>query len=161
MENNLIIFIHLVAAAVGMGSLVFCLVLFLPAMEKLPNQEKVPEEYSIPYKTMEVLAPTVLVCVLTLIGSGLYYLWANYTRQVDLTPGYYDLFGIKMLFVVASLFLSVYHTFTLRSRIANLDLTPENRKLVPATLKKMVTLSQVLLGTLSAAAFMGIWMARF
>ena len=143
-----------------MGSLAYCLLFFLPVMEKLPEQ-KISEEQSVSYKALEILAPTVLGAILILIGTGIYYLLANYTRQVDLAPGYYNLFGVKMVFVIIALFLSVYHTFTLRARIANLDLSPENRKLVPATLKKMKTLGQMILAILTVAVFLGIWLARF
>ena len=160
MENNVLIFIHLMAAMVAVGSLAYCLLFFLPVMEKLPEQ-KIPEEHSVVYKALEILAPTVLGSVLILIGTGIYYLLTNYTRQVDLAPGYYNLFGVKMVFVIITLFLSVYHTFTLRTRIANLDLSPENRKLVPATLKKMRNLGQMILVTLTVTIFLGIWLARF
>ncbi len=160
MENNVLIFIHLMAAAIAVGSLAYCLLFYLPVLEKLPEQ-KIPEEHSATYKALEVLAPSVLAAVLVLIGTGIYYLLTNYTRQVDLAPGYYNLFGVKMVFVIITLFLSVYHTFTLRARIANLDLSPENRKLVPATVQKMKSLGQMILATLTVAVFLGIWLARF
>jgi len=159
MENNFLIFIHLMSAAVAVGSLAFCLLFFLPVMEKLP-QPKMPEEHSAPYKALEVLGPTVLAAILILIGTGIYYLLANYTRQADLAPGYYNLFGVKMVFVIVALFLSVYQTFTLRARIAHLDLTPENRELVPIILKKIKILGQMILFTLAGAIFLGIWLAR-
>jgi putative copper export protein len=160
MENNVLIFIHLMSAAIAVGSLAYCLLFFLPVMEKLP-EEKQPEEHRVAYKALEILAPTVLASVLMLIGTGIYYLLTNYTRQVDLAPGYYNLFGVKMVFVVIALFLSVYHTFTLRARIADLDLSPENRERVPATLKKMKSFGQMILTTLTVAFFLGIWLARF
>ena len=160
MENILIIFIHLMAAAVGTGSLVYSLLVLLPAVEKLPPQ-KVPEEQSVLYKTLEVLAPTVFVSLLVLVGSGIYYLLVNYTRQVDLTAGYYNIFGVKMVFVVAALFLSIYQTFTLRGKISDLDLRPENRELVPATLDKMRTLSKLTLTAITATVLLGVWLARF
>lgn len=160
MENNILIFIHLMSAGIAVGSLAYCLLFFLPVMEKLP-EEKMPEEHRVAYKVQEILAPTVLASVLMLIGTGIYYLLTNYTRQVDLAPGYYNLFGIKMVFVIIALFLSVYHTFTLRARIADLDLSPENREQVPATLQKMKTFGQMILATLTVAFFLGIWLARF
>jgi len=76
MENNVLIFIHLMAAGVAVGSLAYCLLFFLPVMEKLPEQ-KMPEEHSATYKALEVLAPTVLAAVLLLIGTGIYYLLTN------------------------------------------------------------------------------------
>jgi len=161
MQSHFIIFIHLLAAAAAVGSLAYCILFFLPVMEKLPPPEKTPEEHSVTYKALEILAPTVLASILVLIGTGVYFLLANYTRQVDLAPGYYDLFGIKMVFVILALFLSIYLTFSLRSRIANLDLKPENRKLVPATLKQMKSLSQAILIILLIASFLGVWLARF
>jgi putative copper export protein len=160
MENNVLIFIHLMSAAIAVGSLAYCLLFFLPVMEKLP-EEKQPEEHRVAYKALEILAPTVLASLLMLIGTGIYYLLTNYTRQVDLAPGYYNLFGVKMVFVVIALFLSVYHTFTLRARIADLDLSPENRERVPATLQKMKSFGQMILTTLTVAFFLGIWLARF
>lgn len=160
MDNNILIFIHLMAAAVAVGSLAFCLLALLPAAAKLPEQ-KIPLEHSITYKALDILAPTVMAALLALIGTGIYFLLTNYTRQVDLAPGYYNLFGVKMVFVIIALFLSIYQAFTLRPQISDLDLSPENRKLVPATLKKMKTLSQVTLATLSVAVFLGIWLARY
>ncbi|SVD77150.1 uncharacterized protein METZ01_LOCUS430004, partial [marine metagenome] len=44
MTNNIIIFIHLMAAAIAIGSMVFAVVLLLPSIEKLPEQ-KGPEEH--------------------------------------------------------------------------------------------------------------------
>lgn len=161
MQSNIIIFIHLLAAATAVGSLAYCILFFLPVMEKLPPPAKTPEEHSVTYKALEILAPTVLASILVLIGTGIYFLLANYTRQVDLAPGYYDLFGIKMVFAMLALFLGIYLTFSLRSRIANLDLKPENRKLVPATLQQMKSLSQAILGILLIASFLGVWLARF
>jgi len=160
MANNILIFIHLMAAAVAVGSLAFCLLFLLPAAEKLPEQ-KIPVEYSIAYKALDILAPTVLAAILLLIGTGIYFLLTTYTRQVDLAPGYYNLFGVKMVFVIIALFLSIYQTFTLRPLISDLDLSPENRKQVPATLRKMKTLGQVTLATLSIAVFLGLWLAKY
>ncbi len=130
-------------------------------MEKRRARTKSGDDPPIACDVFDLLAPTVFVSLLVLIGSGLYYLMANYTRQVELTPGYYNLFGIKMVFVIAALFLSIYQTFPLRGRISNLDLVPENRKLVPATLRTQRAVSRVLLAVLSMAVFLGIWLARF
>jgi uncharacterized membrane protein len=160
MENIIIIFIHLMAAGIGMGSLVYCILLLQPAMDKLP-QTKTAEEHSFAYKSLEVLSPTVFVSLLVLVGTGIYHLMANYTRQVELAEGYYNLFGVKMLFVIAALFLSIYQTFTLKTKIANLDLVPENREQVPATLNKMRLISRLTLVSLSIAILLGVWLARF
>ncbi len=160
MENIIIIFIHLMAAGIGLGSLVYCILLLQPAMDKLP-QQKTAEEHSFAYKSLEVLSPTVFVSLLVLVGTGIYHLMANYTRQVELAEGYYNLFGVKMLFVIAALFLSIYQTFTLKAKIANLDLVPENREQVPATLNKMRLISRLTLVSLSIAILLGVWLARF
>jgi putative copper export protein len=160
MENIIIIFIHLMAAGIGVGSLVYCILLLQPAMDKLP-QQKTAEEHSFAYKSLEVLSPTVFVCLLVLVGTGIYHLMANYTRQVELAEGYYNLFGVKMIFVIAALFLSIYQTFTLKAKIANLDLAPENREQVPAILNKMRLISRLTLVSLSIAILLGVWLARF
>jgi len=160
MTNNIIIFIHLMAAAIAIGSMIFVVVLFLPLMEKIPEQ-KALEEHSVPYKCMELLAPTIFVSLLLLIGTGVYFLLENYTAQVELKPGYYDLLGVKLICVVAAFFLSIYQTFNLRSRIANLDLSPENRKLVTGTIQKMKIITKFTLVALSLALFFGIWLSNF
>ena len=160
MTNNIIIFVHLMAAAIAMGSMVFIVVLLLPSMEKLPEQ-KGPEEYSTPYKSVGLLAPTVFACLLALIGTGIYYLLENYTAQVRLKPGYYDLFGIKLICVAVAFFLSIYQTFNLRARIADLDLSPENRKFVPKTVQQIKKTTMLILIAFSLATFFGIWLARF
>ena len=160
MENIIIIFIHLMAAGIGLGSLVYCILLLPPAMDKLP-QQKTAEEHSFAYKSLEVLSPTVFVSLLVLVGTGIYHLMANYTRQVELAEGYYNLFGVKMLFVIAALFLSIYQTFALKAKISNLDLAPENREQVPATLNKMRLISRLTLVSLSIAILLGVWLARF
>ena len=159
MTNNIIIFIHLMAAAIAVGSMVFSVVLLLPSMEKLPKQKGL-EEHSAPYKCMELLAPTVFACLLALVGTGIYFLLENYTAQVELKPGYYDLFGIKLVCVVVAFFLSIYQTFNLRTRIANLDLSPENRKLVVETIQKMKIITKFTLAVFSLAVFFGIWLAK-
>ena len=160
MTNNIIIFIHLMAAAIAIGSMVFAVVLLLPSIEKLPEQ-KGPEEHFIPYKSVELLAPTVFACLLALIGTGIYYLFENYTEQVGLKPGYYDLFGLKLICVVVAFFLSIYQTFNLRARIADLDLSPENRKLIPKTIQQIKKTTTLILIAFSLAVFFGIWLARF
>ncbi len=160
MTNNIIIFIHLVAAGVAIGSLTYTLLLFLPAIQKIP-QPKTAEEHSVTYKALEILAPTVFVCVIVLIGSGIYFLMENYANQVNLKAGYYNLFGIKMIFVIAAFFLSVYSAFSLRASIAHLDLVPENRALVPRVTKKMQSFGTLSLGAITLAAFLGVWLARF
>lgn len=159
MTNNIIIiFIHLMATATAIGSMVFVLLLLSKGK---PPERKEPEEHSLPYKAMDLLAPTVFACLLALIGTGVYFLLENYSAQVDLKPGYYDLFGVKLLCVAAAFFLSIYQTFNLRTRIANLDLSPENRKLVPETIQQMKKITQLTLAAFSLALFFGIWLARF
>ena len=148
------------AAAVAIGSMVFSVVLLLPSIDKVPTQQG-PEEFSTPYKLLELLAPTVFTCLLILIGTGIYYLLENYTGQMALKPGYYNLFGLKLICVVIAFFLSVYQTFNLRARIANLDLSPENRKIVPRTIQQIKKTTIPVLVTFSIALFFGIWLARF
>ena len=160
MTNNIIIFIHLIAAAIAIGSMVFSIILLLPSADKVPAQQEL-EEFSIPYKTVELLAPTVFTCLLILIGTGIYYLLENYTGQMALKPGYYNLFGLKLICVVVAFFLSIYQTFNLRARIANLDLSPENRKIVPKTIQQIKKTTIPVLITFSLALFFGIWLARF
>jgi len=160
MTNNIIIFIHLMAAAIAIGSMVFSVVLLLPSIEKLPEQ-KGPEEHFIPYKSVELLAPTVFACLLALIGTGIYYLLENYTEQVGLKPGYYDLFGLKLICVIVAFFLSIYQTFNLRARIADLDLSPENRKFIPKTIQQIKKTTTLILIAFSLAFFFVNWLARF
>ena len=160
MHNTIVIFIHLMAAAIAVGGLVVGLLLLLPALEKRPAPNA-PEEHTAAYITLEVLMPTVFACMLALVGSGVYYLFSNYTSQYGLDGGYFNLFGIKMVFVAGAFFLSAYQTFGLRSRITNLDLSPENRTQVPATIKKLRSLSRITLALISIALFLGIWLARF
>jgi len=148
------------AAAVAIGSMVFSVVLLLPSIDKVPTQQG-PEEFSTPYKLLELLAPTVFTCLLILIGTGIYYLLENYTGQMALKPGYYNLFGLKLICVVIAFFLSVYQTFNLRARIANLDLSPENRKIVPKTIQQIKKTTAPILVTFTLALFFGIWLARF
>ena len=69
MTNNIIIFIHLMAAAIAIGSMVFSVILLLPSIEKVSAHQE-SEEFSIPYKSVELLAPTVFTCLLILIGTG-------------------------------------------------------------------------------------------
>ena len=128
MSNSIIIFIHLVGAAVGLGASVFCLLLWprLDAMET----EKTLDENSITYKIMDLLAPTVFVSVLVLVGTGIYYLMENYTDQVNLKDGYYNILGIKLMFAVVTFFLHAYATVVLRARILPLDPRPETARLV-------------------------------
>ncbi|MBC8283170.1 MAG: hypothetical protein H8E32_05095 [Nitrospinae bacterium] len=158
MQNNLIIFLHLMAAAVAIGSSVYSLLIYLPAAEK---GQKERDENSPSYKILDHLAPTVFACLLVLVGTGVYYLLVNYTAQTGLKPGYYNLFGIKMLFAVAAFFLSMYLAFSLRVQISDLDLNPKNKALVPSTLKKMIGLSRMTLALMAITLFLGIWLARF
>ena len=160
MTNNIIIFIHLMAAAVAIGSMVFSVILLLPSLEKIPVQHN-SEEFSIPYKLVEILAPTVFTSLLILIGTGVYYLLENYTGQMGLKSGYYNLFGMKLICVVVAFFLSLYQTFNLRAGIANLDLSPENRGLVPKTIQQIKKTTILILIVFSLAVFFGIWLARF
>jgi len=148
------------AAAIAIGSMVFSVILLLPSIEKVaPQQES--EELSISYKSVELLAPTVFTCLLMLIGTGVYYLLENYTGQMGLKPGYYNLFGLKLICVAVAFFLSIYQTFNLRARIANLDLSPENRKMVPETIQQIKKTTILVLSAFSLAVFFGIWLARF
>ena len=160
MTNNIIIFIHLMAAAIAIGSMVFSVILLLPSIEKVSTQQK-SVEFSTTYKSVELLTPTVFTCLLILIGTGVYYLLENYTGQMGLKPGYYNLFGLKLICVVVAFFLSIYQTFNLRPRIANLDLSPENRKIVPETIQQIKNTTFLALIVFSLAVFFGIWLARF
>ena len=158
MTNVIIIFIHLSAAGVALGSLVFCLKIYLPMVEdkKVEHNENSPS-----YKVLDLLTPTVFACMLALVGTGVYFLLENYSAQVGLKPGYYNLFGIKMVFVAGAFFASMYSAFSLRIHISDLDLNPGNKKLVPQTLKKMIGLSKMTLWMVAIATFLGIWLARY
>ncbi|QPJ64454.1 MAG: hypothetical protein G3M78_03195 [Candidatus Nitrohelix vancouverensis] len=161
MTNIVIVFIHLSAAGIALGSLIYGLLLLLPAIKKIEADNDLPAEETAEYKLMEILMPTVFVCLLTLVGSGIYFLMENYADQVNLKPGYYNLFGVKMIFVLGAFFASLYTTFFLRTSIANLDITPENRERVPEVLKKMQGYSTFCLTLIVFAVFFGIWLARF
>ncbi len=153
-----LIFIHVLAAAVALGSLAFCVLLLLPALET-PSDVEI--EKSARYKTLSLLAPTVFACLLALIVSGMMYLSDAYTEQVNLRSGYYNLFGAKMFVVAGAFFLSLYQTFNLRGKILNLDLRPENREGLPAALDKMASVGRLILGLIAVAIFLGVWLARF
>ena len=146
------------AAVIAIGGSVFCLLIYLPLSEK---DKKQCDENSPSYKILDHLAPTVFANLLVLVGTGIYFLLVNYTAQTGLKPGYYNLFGIKMLFVAGAFFVSMYLTFSLRVQISDLDLNPKNKVLVPETLKKMMGLSRMILALMTIALFLGIWLARF
>ena len=115
------------AAAVAIGSAVYSLLIYLPAAEK---NQKERDENSPSYKILDHLAPTVFASLLVLVGTGIYFLLVNYTSQTGLKPGYYNLFGIKMIFVAGAFFISMYLAFSLRVQISDLDLNPKNKVLV-------------------------------
>ncbi len=146
------------AAVVAIGSSVFSLLIYLPAAER---NQKERDENSPSYQVLGHLAPTVFASLLVLVGTGVYFLLVNYTSQTGLKPGYYNLFGIKMIFVAGAFFISMYLAFSLRVQISDLDLNPKNKVLVPETLKKMIGLSRMILVLMTIALFLGIWLARF
>ena len=146
------------AAVIAIGGSVYCLLIYLPLSEK---DKKERDENSPSYKILDQLAPTVFASLLVLVGTGIYFLLVNYTAQTGLKPGYYNLFGIKMIFVAGAFFVSMYLTFSLRVQISDLDLNPKNKVLVPETLKKMIGLSRMILMLMTIALFIGIWLARF
>ncbi len=146
------------AAVIAIGGSVYCLLIYLPLSEK---DKKERDESSPSYKILDHLAPTVFASLLVLVGTGIYFLLVNYTAQTGLKPGYYNLFGIKMIFVAGAFFVSMYLTFSLRVQISDLDLNPKNKVLVPETLKKMIGLSRMILMLMTIALFIGIWLARF
>ncbi len=160
MTNTIIMFVHLMAVAVAAGSSIFGLVLLWPRIFS-PDEDETLDEHSTAYKVMDLIAPTVLVCLLLLIGSGIYYMMENYTEQVNLKEGYYDVLGIKLAFVAAAFLLSLYQTFGLRTRIAHLDLRPENRERVRPTIETMKLLGSITLGAIIFAAFIGVYLARY
>ena len=146
------------AAVVAIGSSVFSLLIYLPAAER---NQKERDENSPSYQVLGHLAPTVFASLLVLVGTGVYFLLVNYTSQTGLKPGYYNLFGIKMIFAAGAFFVSMYLAFSLRVKISDLDLNPKNKVLVPETLKKMIGLSRMTLVLMTIALFLGIWLARF
>jgi len=158
MENNFIIFLHLMAAVVAIGSSIYSLLIYLPVAER---NHKERDENSPSYKILDHLAPTVFASLLVLVGTGVYFLLVNYTAQTGLKPGYYNLFGIKMLFVAGAFFISMYLAFSLRVQISDLDLNPKNKVLVPEIIKKMIGLSRMTLVLMIIALFLGVWLARF
>ena len=157
MHNNFLIFLHLMAAVIAIGGSVYCLLIYLPLSGK---DKKERDENSPSYKILDHLAPTVFASLLVLVGTGIYFLLVNYTAQTGLKPGYYNLFGIKMIFVAGAFFVSMYLTFSLRVQISDLDLNPKNKVLVPEILKKMIGLSRMILMLMTIALFIGIWRAR-
>lgn len=160
MTDTIIMFVHLMAAAVAAGSSIFGLILLWPRVFDSSKDETL-DEHSASYKVIDLLAPTVFTSLLLLIGSGIYYMMENYTEQVNLKDGYYNVLGIKLIFVVVAFLLSLYQTFGLRSRIAHLDLRPENRERVRPTLEKMKYFGGITLAAIVSAVFMGIYLARY
>lgn len=160
MTNAFIMFVHLSAAVVAAGGSFFALILLWPRVGPSPKGEA-PDERSPAYQIVDVLAPTVFACLLILIGSGVFFMMENYTDQVNLREGYYDVLGIKLVFVVGAFFMSLYSTFSLRSKISHLDLRPENRQWVAPTIEKMRFLGGITLGAIVFALFMGIYLARY
>ena len=160
MTDSIIMFIHIMSASVGVGASVYCLFLLLPRVDIMEKGQDL-DENALSYKIVELLVPTVFVCLLLLVGSGIYYLMENYTEQVNLKDGYYNIFGFKLIFAVGAFLLSVYLTFAVKPRIAHLDLKPEDRKLVRPTLDTLRMLSQVTLGAIVFAVFLGIYLARY
>lgn len=159
MQNTIIIFVHILGAALAIGAGVFGLLVLLPLAGKREGEPK--DETSLAYILMDKLAPTMFVGILALVFSGVYYLMENYTDQVNLKDGYYNVLGIKLVFVLTAFFASAYQTFMLKPDIANLDLQPERRKRVPATLKKMAATGKIALAAVGLAVFMGIYLARY
>jgi len=160
MTDTIIMFIHLLAAGVAAGSSIFGLILLWPRIFDSKKDEML-DEHSAAYKVIDLLAPTVFTCMLLLIGSGIYYMMENYTEQVNLKEGYYNILGVKLIFVVMAFLLSLYQTFGLRAKIAHLDLRPENRQWVRPTLEKMKYLGGITMGAIVFAIFMGIYLARY
>lgn len=160
MGNAIIIFIHVMGAAVAVGAGAFGLLFLLPQIRQR-EKEGALDETSAFYILMDRLAPTMFTAILVLVFSGVYYLMENYTDQVNLRDGYYNILGVKLIFVLAAFFFSAYQTFMLKPDIANLDLQPERRERVPATLKKMETTGKVALAAVTLAVFMGIYLARY
>jgi len=160
MTDTIIMFVHLLAAGVAAGSSIFGLILLWPRIFDSKKDETL-DEHSAAYKVVDLLAPTVFTCMLLLIGSGIYYMMENYTEQVNLKEGYYNILGVKLIFVVMAFLLSLYQTFGLRAKIAHLDLRPENRQWVRPTLEKMKYLGGITMGAIVFAIFMGIYLARY
>ncbi len=158
MPSFFIVFLHLSAAAVAIGSLAYGLMVLLPAVEKEATSK--PDENAPAYKILTTLQPTVFVSLLILVGTGIYTLLTQYSRQGELPSSYYDILGIKMVFALTAVALSLYQTFSLRPQISDLDIRPEKRKQIPAVLKRMRTLSQLTLTAAAAALFLGVWLAR-
>ncbi|MGV7220303.1 MAG: DUF4149 domain-containing protein [Nitrospinales bacterium] len=155
MQNYIIMFIHVMAAGVCVGSSVYCLFLVIPELLKSED------ENSTAIKLMDALVPTIFTSVALLAASGIYYLMANYADQVNLKDGYYNLFGVKMIFAVIAFAISAYLMFGLRPTIENIDLTPEKRKNLPIALKKISTFGRMNLWTVTLTIFLGVWLARF
>lgn len=160
MQNYVIIFVHIMAAGVCVGSSVYCLLIALPQLVK-PDSADMRDENSIACKMIDILVPTIFTSVAVLAASGIYYLMANYTDQVNLKDGYYNLFGVKMIFAIAAFGISSYLMFGLRPGIENIDLTPEKRKDLPLALKKIQTFGKINLLAVTLTIFMGVWLARF
>lgn len=160
MTDTIIMFVHLMAAVAAAGSSFFGLILLWPRIFN-PKKDEMLDEHSAPYKVIDLLAPTVFTSLLILIGSGIYYMMENYTEQVNLKEGYYNILGVKLIFVVVAFLLSLYQTFGVRSKIAHLDLRPENREWVRPTLEKMKYLGGITLGAIVFAIFMGVYLTRY
>ena len=71
MQNSLLIFIHVIAAAIAIGSILFSIFIFLPVLRK---NEDLFIESSLELKMMDRLVSTVLGCMFTLIITGVYFL---------------------------------------------------------------------------------------
>ena len=74
MTDSIIMFIHIMSASVGVGASVYCLFLLLPRVDIMEKGQDL-DESALSYKIMELLVPTVFVCLLLLVGWGSRLLW--------------------------------------------------------------------------------------
>jgi putative copper export protein len=160
MTNLLLMFIHVLSAGVAVGSLAYSLLLLLPKLAQDSAKENT-DATGARIRILQLTAPTAFACVLVLIGTGVIYLFETYTAQVNLKSEYYNLLGVKMASATGAFLLSAYLAFPLRSRLADLDLVPENRQRLPQTLDKMQSVGKLLLGLVTLTLFLGVWLARF
>ncbi len=151
------VFIHVVAACMWIGGMLFLILAFIPSIKKHPDKVSLIADVSLKYRTLGAIAIVVLLITGIL---QLEYRGVQWTVEYFTTTAFGKMAGLKIILFVLIAIISLVHDYYLGTRAIE---TWKNQPDHPKT-TKLRTLSR-LLGRVSfvfalVAAWLGIILAR-
>lgn len=156
-----ILWLHLLAAVVWIGGLLFYLLVALPALTRLTSaRERLRLELSLEARFRSVMWPAVGVVLLTGLYNVMNVFYATAVARGQVPSAFVQILGLKLLLVALMIVVQSVQQFVIRPRrLALLGSFPAEALTLPQPLIKLQRVSQLLYILMVCLAAAVLWCA--